>query len=148
VNTEHPGRIIVGVSWAANGLFVATAAPVALGVDALNVAAVVIAVALFLVSLPVWVYAFVVAATRSARGDDVTLGRLFLVDTDAPRAAQWQLYGALGACVVIATATAAANPFGVLVPMLPLGLVGLWGARHRRYPPRPAYPRGRRERSS
>ena len=31
-----------------------------------------------------------------------------------------------------------ANPFGVLVPMLPMGLAGLWGARHGVYPPRPA----------
>ena len=36
----------------------------------------------------------------------------------------------------VAAATAAAEPFGILVPMLPLGLLGLWGARHGVFPPR------------
>jgi hypothetical protein len=121
--------------------------PVALGAERVDVLAVVVAVALFLVSLPVWGYAFVVAVARSARGEVVTLARLFLVDPGAPRYAQWQLYGALVVCVVIAALTAAGDPFGVLVPMLPLGLVGVWGARHGHYEPRSAYPH-RRQRSA
>jgi len=36
----------------------------------------------------------------------------------------------------VTAATALAEPFGVLVPMLPLGLLGLWGARHGVFPPR------------
>jgi hypothetical protein len=139
----QPGQLIFRTSWTANALFLVTAAPVALGVDAFDVAAVVVSVGLFLISLPVWGYAFFVAASRSAHGEDVTLGRMYLFDPGAPRAAQWQLYGSLAACVLIAGATAAANPFGVLVPMLPLGLLGLWGARHGEYPPRSAYPRDR-----
>jgi len=140
-----PGRAIFRTSWAGNVLFAVIAVPVALGFDAFDVAAVVVSVALFLVSLPVWGYAFFVAASRSAGGEDVTLGRMYLFDPGAPRPAQWQLYGSLTVCVVIAAATAAANPFGVLVPMFPLGLLGVWGARHGQYPPRSAYPRGRRE---
>jgi hypothetical protein len=140
-----PGRGIFRASWASNVVFAVAVVPVALGVEALDTPAIVVSVALFLVSLAVWVYAFLVAASRSAHGDDVTVGRMYLVDASAPRDAQWQLYGSLGVCVVIAAATAVANPFGVLVPMLPLGLVGLWGARHGRYPPRPAYPQGRRQ---
>ena len=38
---------------------------------------------------------------------------------------------------MITAVTASADPFGVLVPMLPLGLVGLWGARHGEFRPRP-----------
>lgn len=143
MSNARPGRTIFIASWAANVLFAITAVPVALGVEGLDVAAVVVAVALFLVSLPIWGYAFVVAFVRSAHGDDVTVGRLFLFDPGAPRDVRWRLYGALGICVVIAGATAAANPFGVLVPMLPLGLVGVWGARHGHYLPRAAYSRGR-----
>ena len=48
---------------------------------------------------------------------------------------QKQLLGAFAASVVVAIATAWFNPFAVLVPMLPLGLVGLWGARHGTFPP-------------
>lgn len=143
MTTDHSGRAVFVVAWAANVLFAVTAAPVALGAESLDVVAVVVAVALFLVSLPVWGYAFAVAVARSARGEDVTVARLFLFDPGAPRYAQWQLYGALAVCVVIAAVTAAANPFGVLVPMLPLGLVGVWGARHGHYQPRSAYPHQR-----
>jgi hypothetical protein len=39
---------------------------------------------------------------------------------------------------VLGLATAWANPFSVLVPMLSLGFAALWGARHGIYPPRPA----------
>ena len=39
---------------------------------------------------------------------------------------------------MIAAATVSANPFGVLVPMLPLGFVGLWGARTACSGPEPA----------
>jgi hypothetical protein len=143
VSDDRSGRAVFVSSWAANALFASTAVPVALDVEALEVPAVVVAIALFLVSLPVWAMAFVVAATRSARGEDVTLAGVFLVAPGAPRYARLHLYGALAVCLVIAAATAAADPFGVLVPMLSLGLVGLWGARHGRYPPRSAYPRGR-----
>ena len=138
-----PGQAIFRTSWAANVLFAVTAAPVALGVDAFDVPAIVVSVGLFLVSLAIWGYAFFVAASRSAGGEDVTLGRMYLVDPGAPRPAQWQLYGSLVVCIVIAGVTAFANPFGVLVPMFPLGLLGLWGARHGEYPPRSAYPRDR-----
>jgi hypothetical protein len=54
---------------------------------------------------------------------------------------RWLLYGSLVVCLAITVATASANPFGVLVPMYPLGLVGLWGARHGVYPPRKTMPR-------
>ena len=46
------------------------------------------------------------------------------------------LFGALAASVLIAAATAAGEPFGVLVPMLHFGFVGLWAARHGTFPPR------------
>jgi hypothetical protein len=130
------GRAIVWTSWGADALFAATAVPAAVGVDALDGMAVGVAVGLFAVSIPVWVYAFGLAVARTARGDDVVVASLFFLQGSAPRRIQLELLGALGACVVVAAATAAANPFGVLVPMLPVGLTGLWGARHGTYPPR------------
>ena len=42
---------------------------------------------------------------------------------------------------MIAAGTAAWEPFGVLVPMLPIGLAGIWAARHGTFPPRPPAPR-------
>jgi hypothetical protein len=47
-------------------------------------------------------------------------------------------------CLAIAAGTAAWEPFGVLVPMLPVGLAGVWAARYGTFPPRlPATPRRR-----
>jgi len=42
-------------------------------------------------------------------------------------------------CLAIAAATVVAEPFGVLVPMLPPGLAGMWAARHGQFPPRPRH---------
>ena len=41
------------------------------------------------------------------------------------------------ACLAITVGTAAWEPFGVLVPMLPLGLAGVWAARYGTFPRRP-----------
>jgi hypothetical protein len=133
---ELPGRRILWTSWAANVVFAATAVPAALGVRAFDDISIFVAVAFFLGSLGVWFYALGAAVVRSSRGDNVVVGNLFLFEGPVPKAVRWHLFGALGVCLVITAATAAAEPFGVLVPMLPLGLVGLWGARHGTFPPR------------
>lgn len=128
--------MIEALTWAANVIFALTAVPAALGVDAFDDAAVVVALGLFFASLLVWTWALVVAAARTAQGDDVAVTTLFLIEGRVPTRIRWSLYGALLVCLAITVATAAANPFGVLVPMLPLGFIGLWGARHQTYPPR------------
>ena len=132
----EPGRAIIGASWAGNVAFAITAVPVALGVDAIDDASIAVALFLFFVSLPVWTWAMITAFARTARGDDVVVTTWFLLEGEVPTRARWLLYGSLGVCLLITVATAAANPFGVLVPMYPLGLIGLWGARHGVYPPR------------
>jgi hypothetical protein len=134
----EPGRGLRALSWLATFVFAATAIPVALGVDAIDDAAVAVTLGLFLVSLGVWTWALVAAAVRTTRGDDVAVTTLFLVEGAVPGRVRWSLYGSLLVCLAIAAATAAANPFGVLVPMFPLGIVGLWGARHGTFPPRRA----------
>jgi hypothetical protein len=135
------GRLIVVTSWVTIAIFAAAVVPDALGVHALDTVAVVVSLALFLGSLPIWLYAYGLAVTRTARGDDITVSSLFFLSQSAPRDVRRQLLGAVLLCLVIAAATAVANPFSVLVPMLPLGLAGLWGARHGVYPPRPATPK-------
>jgi hypothetical protein len=136
------GRGIVAASCVGDLLFGVTAIPVALGVDAFDGPAVVVALLLFFASLVVWCWALGLAAVRTTRGDDVQVMSLFLLEGQAPARARWLLYGSCLVCLAITVGTAAANPFGVLVPMYPLGLVGLWGARHGVYPPRRTVPRG------
>jgi hypothetical protein len=130
--------MIVVVSWSAVALYAAVAVPHALGADVLDTTVVAVSLGEFLLSLVVFAWAFAVAVARSARGDDIQVGSLFFLSGSAPRGVRAHLLGALGACVVVVAATAAADPFGVLVPMLPLMLAGLWGARHGSFPPRPA----------
>jgi hypothetical protein len=137
------GRTIVIVSWASVAVFTIVAVIDTVGVDALDIPAAVVSLVLFFASLPVWLYALGLAFVRNARGEDIVLPSLFLLSGSAPREVRWNLLGAFGVSIVVAAATGAANPFGWLVPMLTLGLVGLWGARHGVYPPRRDIPAAR-----
>ncbi len=104
---------------------------------------------LFLVSLPIWFYAFGLAIVRSARGDDVSIGSLFFLHSSAPSDVRRWMVVAFVASLVVAAATAYANPFAVLEPVLPLALMGLWSARYGEFPARPveARPAARRPRT-
>jgi hypothetical protein len=132
------GRSIVLASWLTLGAFVVTMVPYTAGVDAFEQPASFVALGLFLVSLPIWCYAFALGVVRSARGDDVTVGNLFFLAGSAPDDVRRALLIAVGVSVVVAAATAWANAFAVLEPMLPLAMLPLWGARHGTFPARPA----------
>lgn len=131
---DLPGRRIITVSWAGTGLFAVTAVGDQFGVGALEQAATFTALGLFGVGVIVWVVAFVVAVGRS-REDEITLTGLFFLQGTAPRPVQVQLLGSLAVGVVVAGATAAAAPFGVMQPVYPLAMAGLWGARHGAFGP-------------
>ena len=130
------GRRIVVASWVTLGLFAVTMIPDAAGLHSLDDLAVGVALTLFLAALVIWCYAFGVAVVRSARGDDIGVGSLFFLIGSAPSDVRRWLFGALAVSVVLAFATAFANAYAILEPMLPLALVGLWSARHGTFPPR------------
>jgi hypothetical protein len=133
-----PGEAIIVSSWVGDALFGLVAIPAAVGVDALGNVAIALALGLFALSIVVWTWAFGVAVARSARGDDIVVASLYLTVGGASRRVRAHLFGSLAVCIAIAAGTAVADPFGTLVPMLPLGFVGLWAARHGTFPPRPA----------
>ena len=84
------------------------------------------------------VYAFGLAVVRSARGDDIGVGNLFfLIGLGARRRAPPAVRRARRCRSWSAGATAWANAFAVLEPMLPLALRRLWGARHGDVPAAP-----------
>ena len=141
---DHRGDRILFASWAAVAVFVLAAVPAAAGVEAFDDAAVGVALGLFAIGLVVWFWSFAVAVARTTRGDNVVVSNLYFLAGSAPRRVQWHLFGALAASIAVAAGTAASNPFGVLVPMLPLGFNGLWAARHGVFPPRPVREDGRR----
>jgi len=131
-----PGRAIVVWSWVTTGVFAVVAIPAALGVDGSSGPALAVELGLFMLSLVIWGWAFATAVVRSSQGDDIVVANLFGSVGGAPSAVRWHLFGSLVACVLVAAATAVADPFGVLVPMLPLGFIGLWAARHGAFPAR------------
>jgi hypothetical protein len=133
-----PGRAIVRMGWLANMVFAATAIPAAItSDDAVVAAAVAVALLLFFLAIATFVYAFALAVARSARGDNVAVANLFFLQGSAPRAVQRDFLWMFLACVAITAGTVAWEPFGVLVPMLPISLAGVWAARHGTFPPRP-----------
>ena len=106
---------------------------------------------LFFASIGAFVYAFVLAATRSANGDNIAVANLFFLQGSAPRDVQRNFLWMFVVCLVVAMATVVWTPFSFLVPMLPVGLAGMWAARYGTFPPRlPSDPpvdscRGRRD---
>jgi hypothetical protein len=130
------GKAIIRSSWIGNVIFAAAVVP-AIFVESVEPVAVVVSLVLFAVSLGVWFWAFGVAVVRSSQGDDIAVGNLFLFEGDVPKDVRRQLFGSVGVCLVITALSASANPFGILVPMLPIGFVGLWGARHGAFKLRP-----------
>lgn len=134
------GRWIVVATWVTFALFFVTIVPDALGVDAFDDLSAGVALTLFLLSLPIWFFAFGLAVVRSARGDDVSIGSLFFLPASAPSDVRRWMIAALIASLVVAAATAYANPFAVLEPVLPLAFMGLWSARHGTFPARGVAP--------
>ena len=133
---HRTGRRIVVASWVGDAIFLAASLPAIFGVPRAGGVAAVVCVVLFAASLGVWGWAFAIAVARSSQGDDIAVGSLFLVEGSVAKADRRALYLPFGVSLVITALAAASNPFAVLVPMLSLGLVGLWGARHGVFPRR------------
>ena len=144
-STVRPeGQAIVLASYASNAVLAICVVPAAFGHPSLQWMSVGVSMLSFLVAIVVWTWALVLAAVRTTRGDDVQVASLFLIQGVPEGAPRRTLYWAFLQCVLITAVVAASDPFVVLAPMLPLGLVGLWGARHGVYPARqdaPARPR-------
>jgi len=130
------GRGVVTFGWIANGVFAVTAVPAAARVEAFEAPAIVVALALFFVAIGAFVYAFVLGAARSAGGEEVAVANLFFLQGAAPREVHRQFGAMFGVCLLVAVGTVVWAPFGFLVPMLPIGLAGVWSARHGTYPAR------------
>jgi hypothetical protein len=133
------GSRVMSFSWAATVLFAVTAVPTMVPVRAFDGVSVVVALALFALSIPIWLYAFAVGVGRS-RENVITISGLFFLRGAAPGVVRRLLLGSLFATLLITVITASSEPFGVLVPVLPLALAGLWGARYGTFPERPPPP--------
>lgn len=135
------GEAIVRFDVVATVAFVVVSALAAALPDPLEYVAVPLDLVLFLVGCGAFLWAYAVAVGRS-RYESLTMAGVFFPGAEvAPPRVVRRLRLALGVQIVAAVVVAAVRPFtalafGILVPMLGLGLMALWGARHGRFPPR------------
>ena len=108
---------------------VAAAAP-----DALRIPFAVFSCALFAIGTFAFLGAYGRALSRS-RTDAITIPGIYGLSGSSPKGVQWRFHLVTLVQTVAAVTTAAIRPFtaqafGILVPMLGLGLGGLWAARY------------------
>jgi hypothetical protein len=127
----------------ATGVFVVASVLAAAWPDTFLPLSVPVDLALFAAGCGAFLWAYALAIGRS-RYETIAMGGLFFLGEGvAPPDVTRLLRGALGVQVVVAVTAAAVRPFtalafSVLVPMLGLGLMTLWAARHGRFPAKPA----------
>jgi hypothetical protein len=109
--------------------------------------AVVVCLASFSIGVVAFLWGYWSAVQRS-REDNISVAALyFLIDKCAPKAVARQMNGLLTVQVLVGLVTAGLRSstdgkrgstlaFGILVPMLGLGLNGLWAAFHGHFAPR------------
>ena len=128
------GQALVQLCWGSTLLFVISSALGLVGPGSFGPASAVVALLLFAVGCVVFLFAYGVAIGRS-RFDAIGVGGLFFLAGSAPPPIRRSLLGSLGVQVVVAFGAASIAPFteaafGILTPVLGLGLCGLWAARH------------------
>lgn len=137
---DGPGGSIVRWSWITTAVFTVGAVAAAAFPAALARPVAALDVALFAAGAVAFVAAYVRAVSRS-RTDRITVTGVYLLAGSAPPHVRRALLGAVAVQSVVAVVTASVRlytpvAFGVLVPVLGLGLAGLWASRHGTFPPR------------
>lgn len=135
------GAGIVRLDTAATAVFVVTAVLGAVAGEGPAVTPlVVVSLVSFAGGLVAFLGAYAVAVNRS-RTDAIGMGGLFFLADSAPPPVRQRMLGLWVAQLVVAVVVASvriytAVAFALLAPMLGIGLMGLWGARHGAFPPR------------
>jgi len=143
-----PGSLLVKCNLGLTAVFVAASIVAAVAFTSpWKTIGVVVSLGCFTVGIVAFLWGYWTAVQRS-RTDNISVAALyFLVDNCAPQSVARLMNGALGVQVVVAVATAISRTttdgrtgstlaFGVLAPMMGLGLNGLWGATHGTFAPR------------
>lgn len=145
---DMPGSFLVKCNLALTGLFVAMSTVAAVTFTSpWKTVGVVVSLSCFSVGIVAFLWGYWTAVQRS-RTDNISVAALyFLVDNCAPKSIARLMNSALGVQVVVAVVTAISRTttdgragstlaFGVLAPMMGLGLNGLWGATYGSFAPR------------
>ncbi|CAB4750440.1 MAG: hypothetical protein F2754_10510 [Actinobacteria bacterium] len=135
----HPGERLLRAALIGTALFTLTSFAAVLARSLRGVAAVV-AGALFVLGILAFFGAYFRAVLRS-REELLGIGGIYFLAGSAPRRVRTILLGSFSAQLIVAVVTASLRPFtslafGMLVPMYGIGVSGLWGAFHGKYPER------------
>jgi len=138
------------IAWSWRSTLVLTGA-LALGVIApgsLGLVSAVVALVMFAVGTVLFLWSYAIAVQRS-RTDDVSVAGLYLLAEGAPRRVKRSMRASVSFQLLAAIAAASVRPFtalafGLLAPILGMGLIGMWSARHGQFRPRPPTPPRRR----
>ena len=136
-----PGGNIVALSWASTIAFTLAATIATAFPDQAARPVAVFDCLLFVGGIAAFLLAYAQGISRS-RTEQIEIGGLFfLTGETAPSEVRRRLLASFGVQVVVALVSSSIRlytsvAFGILVPMLGLGLAGLWGARHGRFPAR------------
>jgi hypothetical protein len=145
---DMPGSILVKCNLVLTSVFVAMSIIAAITFTSpWKTIGVVVSLGCFSVGIVSFLWGYWTAVQRS-RVDNISVAALyFLVDKCAPQSVARLMNGALAVQVVVAVATAISRTttdgkagstlaFGILAPMMGLGLNGLWGATYGSFAPR------------
>lgn len=133
-DSRDQGHVLVNVAFAGCGLELVAAAAGVASPDRFGGLTAVVAGVCFFVGVVAFLYGYAAGVVRS-RDERITLGGLFFLSGTAPKVVRRRLRTALVVQVVIAAVAASIRPytavaFIVLAPMLGLGMMAAWGARH------------------
>jgi hypothetical protein len=137
----EPGEGLVNLDFAGTGLLVGTSAGAAVLPGSFGSAHAVVSIGAFAIGVAAFLWAYALGIARS-RTDLIGIGGLFfLAGGAAPRVIAFRLRIALAVQIVAVVVAASVRPFtivafGILAPMLGLGLMALWGGRHGTFPAR------------
>lgn len=125
---------LVQLSFVGTGVLLVASVAGAVAPDAAGTFTAVVSGVLFAIGVVLFLWGYATGVVRS-REEQVTLGGLFFLSGTAPKVVRFRLRLAFAAQVVIAVAAAAIRPytsvaFAVLAPMLGVGAMAMWGARH------------------
>lgn len=131
---EIPGQGLVNASFVGTGALLVVGVAGTLAPDDLGEVTAVVSGLLFAIGVVALLYGYAAGVVRS-QSEQVTLTGLFFLSGTAPKVVRFRLRLTLAVQAAVAVAAASIRPytavaFAVLAPMLGLGLMAAWGARH------------------
>ena len=130
----HEGAALVQLSFVGTAALLVAAVAGVLSPDGAGVLTAWVSGVLFAIGVVLFLWGYAVGVVRS-REEQITLGGLFFLSGTAPKVVRFRLRIAFAVQVAAAVVAASLRPytavaFAVLAPMLGLGAMAMWGARH------------------